>query len=249
MNEQQEFAKRINDLTELALDQENVIFEDQLYDIFPEVKEDEAKLAVIKDYLTEKKIGINEKISFEEYMSDDEKNYLNFYLDDLKELKELTKGEREAFMLSAMAGSEDAQLVIMNDTLKNVVEIAKLYVGQGVLIEDLIGEGNIELVTAVTMLGACENAKEAEGMLASRIMNAMQDLIAADMDETSAEEKLLKKVNKVAEAAHELATDLGRKVTVVELSAESGISLNEIEKALKLTANNIEDIEVPDYLK
>lgn len=243
MNEQHDFIKRINELCELALDQENVIFEDQLYDIFPEVKDDEAKLNVIKDFLNEKKIGLNEKLSFESLITQDEKNYLDFYLDELKETEPLTPNEREAFMLSAMAGNEDAQAIILTDTLKNVVEIAKLYAGQGVLLEDLIGEGNLVLVTAVTLLGSCENAKEAEGLLASQIMDAMQDLIASNMDETSAEEKLLNKVNKVSLAAKELADDLGRKVTVEELMQESGMSRDYILKAIKLTSNMIEDID------
>lgn len=245
MNEQMEFAKRINDLVEFALDQENVIFEDQLFEIFPEVKSDEAKLKVIKEFLSEKKIGLNEKLSFEELITEDEKNYLDFYLDELKENEPLSDGQRKAYMMSAMAGEEDAQLIILNDTLKNVVEIAKLYAGQGVLMEDLIGEGNLCLVTAVTLLGSCEDVKEAEGLLSSRIMNAMQDLIAENADAASAEEKLLEKVNKVAKAAKELAEDLGRKVTIEELSNETGLTKASIEKALKLTSNKIEDIEIP----
>ena len=249
MNEQAEFAKRIQELTELAFDQEKVIFKDQIYDIFPETKDDEAKFDVIKEYLTEKQIGIDEKLAFEDLISEDEKNYLEYYLEDLKETEPLTKGQREAFMLSAMAGKEDAQLIIMQDSLRNVVDIAKLYAGQGVLLEDLIGEGNLALVSAVTMLAPCENANEAEGVLSGMIMDAMQDLIAGNMDETGAEEKLLKKVNKVAKAAKEMAEALGRKVTVDELSEESKISKNQIIQALKLTANAIEDIEIPEELK
>lgn len=249
MNEQKDFIKRINDLTELAGDQENVIFEDQLYDIFPEVKESEEKMKVIKEFLTEKKIGLNEKLPIEEVLTNEEKNYLDFYLEELNEQTPLTKGEREAMLLSAMAGDESAQMAVLNDSLKNVVEIAKLYAGQGVMLEDLIGEGNLVLVTAVTLLGSCENAKEAEGMLAGQIMDAMQDLIATNMDETGEEEKLLNKVNKVAKAAKELADDLGRKVTIEELMQESGLTRAYIEKALKLTANMIEDIEIPEDLK
>lgn len=245
MNEQQEFAKRINDLVELAADQENVIFEDQLFDIFPEVKTDSAKYDVIKDFLKEKKIGLNEKIAFMDVISEDEKNYLEFYLEDLNSQPKLTQGEKDAFRLSAMAGDEEAQMVVLSDYLLNVVEIAKLYAGQGVLLEDLIGEGNVALVSAVSMLGSLEKPSEVDGFLASQVMNAMQDIIAEAMDENGAEEKLLEKVNKVAKEARELSEALGRKVTVDELSNESGISKAQILKALKLTANSIEEIEIP----
>lgn len=249
MNDKQDFIRRINELTEIALDQENVIFEDQLFAIFPEIKDDKAKFDVIKEYLTAKKIGLNDKLPVDVLLTKEEKNYLDFYLEELNEKTPLTKGEREAFMLSAMAGEENARALILEDTLKNVVEIAKLYVGQGVLLEDLIGEGNLSLVTATATLSACENAAEAEGVLASAIMDAMQDLIAEAGDESGKEEKLLKRVNKVSKAAAELAGALGRKVTIEELMEESGMTRSYIEAALKLTGNAIEDIEIPDELK
>ncbi len=249
MNEQLEFAKKINELTELALDQEKVIFEDQLYAIFPEIKGDEAKFKVIKEFLDEKKIGLNEKLSFEELITEDEKDYLNYYLEELKETDKLTKNQREAYLLSAMAGDEAAALVILQDFLNDVVDIAKLYAGQGVLLEDLIGEGNLSVVSAIGLIGSCENAKEAEGLLAGKIMDAMQDLIGESLDTSREEEKLLEKVNKVSKAAKEMADALGRKVTIDELSQESGLTETTIKKALKLTANAIEDIEIPDELK
>ena len=249
MDDRQDFIKRINELTEIALDQENVIFEEQLFSIFPEIKDDKAKFDVIKDYLTDKKIGLNDKLPMDVLLTKEEKNYLDFYLEELNEKEPLTKGQREAHMLSAMAGDENARALIMEDTLKNVVEIAKLYVGQGVLLEDLIGEGNLSLVNAVMAISACEDAAEAESVLASAIMDAMQDLIAEGNDESGAEEKLLKRVNKVSKAAAELADALGRKVTIEELMEETGMTRSYIEAALKLTANAIEDIEIPDELK
>jgi RNA polymerase primary sigma factor len=248
MNEK-EFTLRINDLLELASDQENVLFTEQIHEIFPETKDDSNRMQIILDFLKEKHIGINEKLDAEESLSDDEKKYLEFYLDDLRAQGELTAGEREAFLLSAMAGEVDAKTRVVTDYLKNVVEIAKLYVGQGVLIEDLIGEGNIALLGAVEMLGAMENAKEAEGFLAKSVMDAMQDMIGRNFDEKSAEEKILKLVNKVSEKARELSEELKRKVTIEELSEEYKISKSQILKALKLTANKIEEIEIPEDLK
>lgn len=249
MNEQKDFIRRINELTEIALDQENVIFEEQLFSIFPEAKEDEAKLNVLKGFLDEKKIGYNEKLPLDKVLSTEERKYLDIYLDELKEQEPLTEGQRQAYMMSAMAGDEAAKMLIVQDSLNNVVEIAKLYAGQGVFLEDLIGEGNLALLNAVALIESAEDVKEAEGILAGSVMDAMQDIIAEASDASGAEEKLLNKVNKVAEAAKELADTLGRKVTIEELSAESGLTRAAIEKALKLTANMIEDIEVPEELK
>lgn len=249
MTNQEEFIKKLSEINELALDQDNVIFEDQLYDIFPELKDNENQKKIILEYLQSKNIGLNEKIAAEDIMTEEEKTYLSFYMEDLEATEPLTKNQREGYLLSAMSGDKNAQDIIVNDSLKTVVDIAKLYVGQGVMIEDLIGEGNIALITTVPTLGECENAKEAEAMLSEAIMDSMQDFVASEMDVANGEEKLLKKVNKVAKEAKELAKVLGRKVTVEELSLETKMSKDKIIEALKLTANAIEDIEIPEELK
>ncbi len=67
--------------------------------------------------------------------------------------------------------------------LPQVIEISKLYTGQGVYIEDLVGEGNLALAQGVTMLGCLEHAKEAEGMLMKMVMDAMEELIQEDLTE------------------------------------------------------------------
>lgn len=248
MSEQNEFIKRINELTELAGEQENVIFEEQLEAIFPEVTEDSAKKQVLLDFLKEKKIGLNEKIDVEELMSEDEKNYLEFYLEDLKGAGELTPGEREAFRIRAIAGEEDAQALVLQDYLLNVVEIAKLYAGQGVMIEDLIGEANIALVMALPNICALDKPAEVDGFFGKTVMDAMQDTIARHIDELSEDEKLVKKVNKVSKAAKDLSMLLGRKVTVEELMEESKMSRNYIVSAMKLCGNRIEELETPEEL-
>ena len=94
-------------------------------------------------------------------------------------------------------------------------------------------------------LGALGSADEVDGFFSKICMDAMQDTIALRQDELSEDEKLVKKVNKVAKAAHDMSLFLARKVTVDELSKESGISKAMIEKALKVTANKIDGIEIP----
>jgi len=63
------------------------------------------------------------------------------YLDEVAELPTYTDGEKLAFAMSAMAGEADAQLRLIEIHLADVAEIAKLYAGQGVLLEDLVVVG------------------------------------------------------------------------------------------------------------
>ena len=71
----------------------------------------------------------------------------------------------------------------------------------------------------------------------------MEELISEEAGNKKADDKLVDKVNKVADAARELASDLGRKVTVEELVAEGKLSRKMIEDAIRISGKKIEDIE------
>ena len=142
----------------------------------------------------------------------------------------MTDGVKEAVLLSAMAGDADAKHRMIEIFLPQVAEIAKLYAGQGVFLEDLIGEGNVALTMAAEMLDCAQNAKEAEGTIASMIMEAMENYISEN-------------ANDILEKAEELSKELGHKVTVEELSEETGISEEKIRDAARITADHIEFLE------
>ena len=127
--------------------------------------------------------------------------------------------------------------------LPQVVEIAKLYAGQGALVEDLIGEGNVALSMGVTMLDCVESIEEIDGFLAKMIMDAMEEYISDDTDSHQTGEKVLDKVNLVNDKSKEMAEELMRKVTVAELAQEMQMDEEEIRDAIKLSANHMEYIE------
>ena len=77
------------------------------------------------------------------------------------------------------------------------------------------------------------------------IMDAMEDFINENMAEEDKDKKVLGKVKKVAKKAKELSDELRRKVTVEELSAETGMSENAIREAMQLSGYTIEEIENP----
>jgi RNA polymerase primary sigma factor len=141
-----------------------------------------------------------------------------------------------------MAGDLDAQSRMIEIYLKDVAEIAKLYAGQGVYLEDLIGEGNVALAFGVGMLGSLERPDEAQGMLAKMIMDAMEEYIAENVENGKADQKVADRVNKVADEARNLAEELRRKVTVQELAGETGLSENRIREAMRMSGFKIEDL-------
>ena len=241
MNQETLFTNTLEQVKKTAGEQGNCISKEQVEEAFAPLALSDEQMDMVYDYLHRSKIGIGEPVDLDEYLADEEKDYLDTYLKELQALPELSPGEREAITLSAMAGDVDAQNRLTESYLPDVVQIAKLYAGQGVYLEDLIGEGNVALSVGVTMLGALEHASEAQGMLGKMIMDAMEEYIAQNAEETKKDKRIADKVNKVADAARELSEELHRKVTVEEVMTESGLSRKTIEDAIRMSGGRIEE--------
>lgn len=236
------FAKTLEQVRKTAGAQGNCISEEQLQEAFAPLGLSAGQMDMVCDYLKQRRIGIGEAVDPDEYLAAEEKDYLDTYLAQLQDIPRLSEGEKEAVTLSAMAGDADAQAALAQAYLPEVVQIAKLYAGQGVYLEDLIGEGNMAVASGVTMLGALEHASEAQGMLGRMIMDAMEEYITMNVEKSEKDRKIVDKVNKVADAVRELSEELRRKVTIEEVMAESGLSRKAIEDAVRISGGKIEDL-------
>lgn len=243
MNQEQQFAHTLEEIRALAEEQGNCVSEEQVREAFSAMGFEEDQLKLVFDYLKSKKIGIGQPVSPEDYLTKEEISYLDTYLESLKGLSEVSDEEKEAVTLSAMAGDAQAKQRLIEIYLPQVADVAKLYAGQGALLEDLIGEGNVALAIAVEMLEVAESAADAQGMLGSMIMEAMEKHIAENVEQKEAGDKMARKVNQVADQARELAESLGRKVTMQELADETGMTLFQIREAVQYSGDKIEDLD------
>ncbi len=237
------FAQILGQVRKLAKEQGNCISEEQVQDAFAELSLSDDQLSLVYDYLKKHKVGIGEPVDLDDYLTDGEMDYLEAYRKEIMLFGEISEGEKEAMILSAMAGEKASQERLIRFFLPKVADVARLYAGQGVLLEDLIGEGNLALTLGVTMLGAFEHAKESEGALMHMVMDAMERHIQEAVEEADKDKKAAGKVNQVADKARELAGELHRKVTAAELSEETGMSERYIEDAMRMSGFAIEDLE------
>lgn len=237
------FAQTLEKVRTMAKDQGNCVSEEQVQEAFAALDLNQEQLQMVFDYLVKHKVGIGQPVNMDDYLTDEEKDYLQNYLDEIAGLPEYSTGEMEAYTIAAMAGEMEAQQKLIQAYLRDVVDIAKLYAGQGVFLEDLIGEGNVALAMGVNMLGSLEKPSEAQGMLAKLMMDAMEEYISENAANEKTDKKVEDKVNLVAEKARELAEDLHRKITPEELAAETGLSLKIILDACRMSGFKIEDIE------
>ena len=245
MKEQFEFAKALEKICALAGQQGGMIRKEQVEETLRDagISLGDTQLGLVYDYLKTKKIGIGEPADPFEYLTRQEVDYLEAYLEETRALADVSEGEKEAIALSAMAKDPDAKRRLIEIFLPQVAEFAKLYAGQGVYLDDLIGEGNVALTMAVEMLDCAENAQAAFGNIASMIMEAMETYIADNASEKKTGDRLAQEANDVMEKAKELAEELGRKVTVAELAEESGMTQEKIREAVRITADNIDYLD------
>lgn len=244
MKKEEIFAKELAAVVRLGKNQGNTLSKEQVKEGFPLSEIEEEKLTFVYEYLEKNQIRVDEAFDPDAIMSSEDKDFVAMFLEDIASLPKLTDEEVKAHILGAMEDKKESRDALIPHYLEKVVEIAKLYAGQGVLMEDLIGEGNVALIAAISMMSCVESLEEADGYIAGIVMDAMEVLIAEEVDAKEVDDKIAEKVNLVAEAAEALYADLRRKVTPEELAAETDFTVAEIVEAYKLSAEQIDTITI-----
>jgi len=244
MKQEEIFVKELSALVRLGKNQGSRLSSDQINEAFSETEIAEDKMPFIHEYLQKNLIRIDDGFDPDEALSDDDRDFLGMFMEELEGLPVVSDAEKDSLIMLAMEDDPKAQQKLVEVYLPKVVEIAKLYVGQNVLLEDLIGEGNVALTAAVSMAGCIDRAEDADGYIAKIIMDAMEVLISSESDEKEADAKILERVVQVADAAEELYQDMRRKVTPAELAAETDFTEDEIIQAYKWSGKQIDTLDI-----
>ena len=250
MDREKLFAATLKDLLLLCRRQNNRVTREQITDAFRVLSFNEAQLLEIENYLAERKISVYEdtlpeKPEEEEagHASRTEAASLRDYRNVLARRRNLSDEEKESLFRLVKEGDGAAKSRLIECYLPMVDDISRLYEGQGVFAEDLVGEGNVALVAATGLLGAVETVAEAEQAISSMIMNAMEELIDRTEKERADDEKTLNRVREVAEKTASLKAEYRRNVTVDELLEETGWTPDRIHAILRLTGGEMEGLD------
>ncbi len=168
--------------------------------------------------------------------------YLKMYLEELSGLPSVTEPERLELAMQLLSGAEWAAGDLLNATLPQVVELARSYQGRGVLLEDLIQEGNIGLWNALEQLKGKKRQEEPLQYIRESVQFAMEQCIDGTMSNDDAEEQVVAKLALLHEAAKELAKENGELPTAKELADYAHLS----EEEVRLMANISKDV---DFIK
>lgn len=143
-----------------------------------------------------------------------------------------------------LTGERDELDRFLMGFLGNIEDMARIYRGQGVLHEDLVGEGNLAVYEACMGLTGPGSADEEEALgayLARCAMLAMERSVGEHAEIKDGESKLLSRVKKVGEAASEISELLRRKISVEELLLENEeFTEEEVRNAIRLSGGSID---------
>ena len=240
---EKEYKEALERAVRLAHEGRNYISEEEYQKIFSPLN-----MSKEQDELTRKYFeGLN--ISFGERKDEDERdmplekedgNYLSFYLESLEGLKEYSDDEKKKIFDSAISGDiDEVREDLINMHLKDVVDIAKLYVYHGMSLEDLIGEGNIGLMMAVDILGTVDSMEEAEGLIGKTVMDSMDAAIKRDRELKDEMDLILERINNITALAKELSEEVMRDLSLQEIVDNSDYTLEEVTEAWKFTGGTI----------
>ena len=193
-----------------------------------------------------------------------EKQLLDMYLEDLKSIAPLSRTTQAVILQDVCDKDVESRGVIINNYFLQVVEWVKAYAGKGVAMMDLIQEANVivmdelgrrdwmkqldafDVMDSDDINAWTDLSERLDAYLIDRVKEGIGKLIEEQTDEKMAGNKILAKVNAVNDAAEAAHKEYGRKVTVEELAQFMHVTAEDVSEALRLSANRIENVVVPD---
>lgn len=175
----------------------------------------------------------------------DERDIFYQYLNDISQYPLLTKEQEKVVLEKIQQGNRAAMDLLVKSNLRFVVNIAQLYKGQGLDINELINEGNMGLIEAARRFDAKQKIK----FISYAVWWVRQNMTRAiaekgRMVRISAEKELmLRRFSRHAKESRQL---IGGTVTIDPKSLEglSKYKAEEIEKIL-LMGNHTASLDAP----
>ena len=155
------------------------------------------------------------------------------YLSEIGISPLLTADEEKHFARLAQKGDEAARHRMIESNLRLVVKIARRYLNRGLPLLDLIEEGNLGLIHAVEKFDP-ERGFRFSTYATWWIRQTIERAIMNQSGTVRLPIHVIKDINACLRAARRLSQDQDRGPTASEIAAESGRSVDDVERLLSL---------------
>lgn len=241
VNNQNEFIKQLEELLEYAKAKESQLSKKEINDYFSDMKLTDEQLELVYAYMAEHNVsvdGFSTKKEDEKLTAEDSR-YLRIYRKEINQLTTRTKEEMEEIYKRLQAGDEDVMRLAIESHLKRVITLATKYKNRGVLLEDLIQEGNIALIQAVNELSGKTDVDNHKREIDRAVKACLIDMVDAAQAVSGMENTILAKTNLIHEATKVLAEDFGRVANIHELAEYTKMTEEEIADVADLALDEI----------
>ncbi|MBE6927177.1 MAG: RNA polymerase sigma factor RpoD [Ruminococcaceae bacterium] len=168
---------------------------------------------------------------------------VRMYLKEIGKIPLLTGEEELEIAKCIEEGDEKARQRMVESNLRLVVSIAKTYVGRGLPFLDLIQEGNLGLIKAVSKYDYTKGYKFST-YATWWIRQAISRAIADHARTIRLPVHMVETINRVSRAQHELVQELGRDPSAAEVAQKLHMTQERLEEIMRMAQDPI-SLETP----
>lgn len=161
----------------------------------------------------------------------DNKNVLEFYLEELKNIKPLTTEEEESLIQNLLQKDNTARNRLIEANLMEAMSISRDYIGRGVALDDLIGEINLALSQGLSEY----REGDLQTYLHTYIKKHLEEFIEMESNQKKTQDIIKDKLNDLREASEILVLELGREPKAEEIAHRLGLDLESVNDLIKMS--------------
>ena len=265
-NTRAKYEEKIKTLLAMAKKKKNVLEYQEISDHFADLHPEEEQMDEILDALEKSGIDVlritdDDDIPDEELLLSDEdevdmenldlsipdgisiEDPVRMYLKEIGKVPLLSAEEEIELAKKMENGDQEAKKRLAEANLRLVVSIAKRYVGRGMLVLDLIQEGNLGLIKAVEKFDYRKGYKFST-YATWWIRQAITRAIADQARTIRIPVHMVETINKLIRVSRQLLQELGREPTPEEISEEMGMPVDRVREILKISQEPV-SLETP----
>ncbi len=259
MSDRNDFLDKLRVAVDQAKINDGKISTDEIKELFEEDGLSAEQLSRVYEYLRQSNISVEgeepgkkakaerkpEETKKEGKKPVSESKIIKMYMDSLKAHEKMAQEEERAIVAEILSGDYTSERYeeYINRKLHFVVSRARRLAIEGEVLEELIQEGNLGLLSAMERIRSGEfdrtedavtNALE---LMRAHVDAAMQSYIDSIYESESEEKSMVAKVNFVSEAAKQLKEENGTEPNLKELAAYTNMDEEELLSIINLSAD------------